>query len=138
MKLPFASVLEAGFKVLDRVLPDPQQKAAAQLELMKLQQAGEFKEIEADVQLALAQIDLNKQEATTDVFRGGWRPFVGWTCGGGLFYQIIFRPIFGWICANAFAWTAPPSLEMDTLLTLLFSMLGLGAMRTTERVKGKV
>ena len=47
-------LLDAGLKVLDRVLPDPAQKAAAQLELLKLQQSGEFRQLEADLQLALA------------------------------------------------------------------------------------
>ena len=44
-------LLDAGLKVLDRVLPDPAQKAAAQLELLKLQQTGEFKVLEADLPL---------------------------------------------------------------------------------------
>ena len=68
-------ILDAGLKILDKVLPDPQAKAAAQLELLKLQQAGEFKALEADLQLALAQTKINEIEAgSPDLFRGGWRP----------------------------------------------------------------
>ena len=131
-------IIEAGLKVLDRVLPDPQQKAAAQLELLKLQQAGEFKQLEIETQLAMGQIEINRAEATTpDLFRGGWRPFVGWTCGGGFFYQMIVRPILGWIAINVWGWSEPPALEMETLLTLLFGLLGLGGMRTVERLRGK-
>lgn len=131
-------LIEAGLRILDKVIPDPQAKQAAQLELLKLHQQGEFKQIDADLQLSLGQIEVNKEEAKSpDLFRGGWRPFVGWTCGGALFYQMLFRPIFGWVAKNAWAWELPPSLEMDTLLTLLFGLLGLGGMRTLERLKGK-
>jgi hypothetical protein len=49
----------------------------------------------------------------------------------------MFRPIVGWVMSNWLHWTAPPSLEMETLLTLLFGMLGLGAYRTYERVRLK-
>lgn len=131
-------ILEVFGKVIDRVVPDKAKAAEIQFETFKLLQSAEGKALEADVQLALGQLEVNKIEAAApDLFRGGWRPFIGWTCGGGLFYQIIVRPIFGWVATNAWGWTEPPSLEMDTLLTLLFSMLGLGAYRTYERVKGK-
>lgn len=124
-------------KIIDKLIPDPQAKAAAQLEAMKLAQAGEFKEIDAQLQRDLAQIQVNQTEAASpDFFRSGWRPFVGWTCGGGLFYQIMLRPLLGWAAQNLWQWMPPPSLEMDTLLTLLFGMLGLGAYRTAEKIKG--
>jgi hypothetical protein len=131
-------ILEAGLRIIDKVLPDPQAKAAAQLELIKLQQAGEFKALDAELRLALGQIEVNKADAASvSIFKGGWRPFVGWTCGGGLAYQIIVRPLLGWVCENAWQWSQPPSLEMDTLLTLLGGLLGLGGMRTVERLKGR-
>lgn len=124
-------------KILDKVIPDPQAKAQAQLEMLRLNQAGEFKELDSQLQRDLAQVEINKIEAGSDsFFKSGWRPAVGWTCAGGLAYQILIRPLIGWTCANLWGWTAPPSLEMDTLLTLLFSMLGLGAYRTAEKIKG--
>lgn len=130
---PLMGVLD---KVFDRVWPDPEKKAQAQLELIRLQQEGAFKELDASLQLALGQIDVNKVEAGSDsLFKSGWRPFVGWTCGGGLFYQVIASPIFGWVAANLWQWGAPPSLDMETLLTLLFGLLGLGAYRTYEKTK---
>lgn len=135
--MKFLDVLTIGSKILDRVLPDPQQKAAAQLELMKLQQAGEFQELDAQLQRDLAQIEVNRAEAaSSDLFRGGWRPAVGWICAFGLGYQMLLRPLLGWTAMNLWGWNEPPSLELDTLLTLLFGLLGLGAYRTVERIKG--
>ena len=130
-------LLDAGLKVLDRVLPDPAQKAAAQLELLKLQQAGEFRVLEADLQLALAQTEINKVEAAApDAFRGGWRPAAGWVCVAGLAYQFLFQPLAAW-SSGIQGWLAPPVLQLGDLYGLLFGMLGLGAYRSVERVKGK-
>lgn len=123
-------------KVFDRVFPDPQQKAQAQLELLKMQQAGEFKELDASVQLALGQMEVNKVEAAGEsLFKSGWRPAIGWVCAAGLLYQLLLRPLLGWAAQNYLKWSLPPSLEMDTLGTLLFGMLGLGAYRTVEKIK---
>lgn len=131
-------IFDIAGKVFDRLFPDPEQKAAAQLELIKLQQQGAFKELDASLQLAQGQLDINKVEAASDsLFKSGWRPFVGWTCGGGLFYQLMARPLLGWVAANLWQWSPPPSLEMETLMTLLFGLLGLGAYRTVEKLKAK-
>jgi hypothetical protein len=130
-------ILTIGSKILDRVIPDPNQKAAAQLEFFKAQQAGEFKEMDNDLQLALAQNETNKIEAASDsFFKSGWRPAAGWVCVSALFYQMVCRPLFGWAATNLWNWSAPPTLELDTLLTLLFGLLGLGAYRMTEKIKG--
>ena len=130
-------LIDAGLKVLDRVLPDPTQKAAAQLELLKLQQAGEFKALEADLQLALAQTEVNKVEAASpDLFKSGWRPGAGWICVLGLAYQFLAQPLAAWASAIN-GWPVPPVLQLGDLYGLLFGMLGLGAYRSVERVKGK-
>lgn len=130
-------VIEAGLKILDRVLPDPTQKLAAQLELLKLQQAGEFKALEADLQLALAQTEVNKVEAASpDLFKSGWRPAAGWVCVLGLLYQFLLQPLLAW-GSTMQGYPAPPVLQLGDLYGLLFGMLGLGAYRSVERVKGK-
>ena len=130
-------VIEAGLKILDRVLPDPTQKLAAQLELLKLQQAGEFKALEADLQLALAQTEVNKVEAASpDLFKSGWRPAAGWVCVLGLLYQFLLQPLLAW-GSTIQGYAAPPVLQLGDLYGLLFGMLGLGAYSSVERVKGK-
>ncbi len=118
-------------KLADRLWPDPAKKAEAQMEFLKMQQAGEFKQLDADLQLALAQTEVNKVEAAApDFFTRGWRPCIGWVCGIGLSYQFLLRPLLIGFLGRAF-----PELEMETLLTLLFGMLGLGTLRTVEKVK---
>jgi len=130
-------LLDAGLKILDKVIPDPQAKAQAQLELLKLQQAGEFKALEADLQLALAQTKINEVEAAApDPFKSNWRPAAGWVCVTGLFYQFLFQPLAAW-SGSIQGWPAPPVLDLGDLYALLFGMLGLGAYRSVERVKGK-
>lgn len=130
-------IIDGILKVIDKVIPDPQAKAQAQLEALRMQQQGEFKQIETDLALALGQLEVNKVEAAApDVFRGGWRPAVGWVCVIGLLYTYLGQPLLTW--ASGF-WNvpAPPSLELGDLLILLGGMLGLGGMRTMERLKGK-
>jgi hypothetical protein len=119
-------IIDAAFKVLDRVLPDAKQKAEAQLKLLEMQQAGEFKLLEADLQIALAQADINKTEAADpSVFKSGWRPAVGWVCVSGLAYTFIGQPLLSW-ASGVWQIPNPPPLDMGDLFTLLAGMLGLG------------
>jgi hypothetical protein len=133
----FLDFLPTIAKVIDKLIPDPQARAQAQLDLLKLQQAGEFKELDADLALKLEQIKVNAIEAQSpDFFRGGWRPFVGWVCGTGLAVQFLVAPVASWAAALLGHAVAFPSLDMGTLLTLLGGLLGLGTMRTAEKFKG--
>jgi hypothetical protein len=130
-------IIDGLFKLIDKVIPDPQAKANAQLEMLRMQQAGEFKQIETDLQLALGQIEVNKVEAAApDMFRGGWRPAVGWVCVIGLLYTYLGQPLLAW-ASGIWDVPAPPSLDLGDLLILLGGMLGLGGMRTVERLRGK-
>lgn len=124
--------------VLDKVLPDQKASADAKLKIMDLVQKGELAVLEADVQLALGQMKINEAEAGTDLFRGGWRPAVGWTCVAGLAYNFVIQPILPWI-VRLFGAEVPdmPTIDNDTLMMLLTGMLGLGGLRTFERIKGK-
>ena len=129
--------IDFGKGLIDRFFPDPVAKAAATLELARMESTGELAKLASATDLAKLQIQTNIEEAKNpNWFISGWRPAVGWTCAGGLFYQVIARPILGWIMQNLFGWTLPPQLEMDTLMTVLFGMLGLGAYRTVEKIKG--
>lgn len=133
------ALIPAVVSVIDKVLPDPQQAAEAKLRALELGQKGDLAQLDADVRLALGQMEINKAEATTDLFRGGWRPATGWCCVAGLSYQFILQPILPWVVSLFGADVPPlPAIDNETLLILLTGMLGLGGLRTVERVKGKV
>ena len=124
-------LVEPVSNVLDKVVEDKDQKArlAHEIATMAERHAQE---------LAKGQIDINKEEAKSrNIFIAGWRPFVGWTCGLALFWHFLGLPvtlfITGW-----FSLQHPPlpEFDMQSLMTVLLGMLGLGGMRTFEKFKG--
>lgn len=130
-------IIDGLFKIIDKVIPDPQAKLEAQREAIRMQQEGELKQMESELQLAMGQIDTNKIEAgASDLFRGGWRPAVGWTCVIGLFYVYLLQPLLTWVSGIASV-PAPPVLDLQQLLVLLGGLLGFGGMRMFERLQGK-
>ena len=95
----------------------------------------------AQMALALAvlngQTTMNQAEASNpSVFVAGWRPFVGWVCGGAFGIQYLIGPLATWGAALAGRSVAFPQLDLATLMPLLIGMLGLGAYRTFEKVQG--
>lgn len=108
--------------------------------------------LSADQAINQAQIQLNIIEAQSgSLFKSGWRPAVGWVCVSGLTYQFIVLPLFPWFANIAshllfaifpkviiFSSKVPtlPALDINTLMTLLFGMLGLAGARTFEKIKG--
>ena len=117
--------------LLDKFVEDKDQKAKLAHELATM----------ADThaqQLALAQVQVNLAEAqSSSVFKGGWRPFVGWVCGIALLYHFILTPciLFG-VALSGINIPQLPAFDMSSLLTVLMGMLGLGGLRTFEKTKG--
>lgn len=110
-------------------------------DLVKLQtlvHQMEIAALEADKAVIQGQIDLNKLDSQSGSgYRAGWRPAVGWVCVASLAYQFLFRPILPWVFSVAgFNAEALPVLEMGSLMTLLAGLLGLGSMRTFEKLRG--
>jgi len=137
MAFPILAVLPIIGDLISKVIPDPQKAAEAKIKLFELAQAGDLKELEANLQIALAQTEVNKAEAQSPGwFRGGWRPFVGWTCGGAFALNFVLLPLLNW-AATLFQLPVPPPLDLTEMLPVLLGMLGLGGMRSFERVKGK-
>jgi hypothetical protein len=129
-----------GGTLIDRLFPDPDKRAQAQIELLKLTHDQENRAAADQLARDLAQAKVNEVEAaSSDTFRGGWRPFVGWVCGAGFAVNYVVGPLLPWLAALAGHQAPPlPQLDTDTLMGLLAGMLGLGTLRTVERVKGKV
>jgi hypothetical protein len=88
-------------------------------------------------ELSLGQIEINKEEAkSSSLFKGGWRPFVGWVCGFALAYVAILEPIARFI-ASMFGYSGEfPEIDTSITMQVLLGMLGLGALRTREKEKG--
>ncbi len=133
---PVSAALDIGGKLIDRLIPDPVQKQAAALQLLQLQQSGELAQLASDTDLAKGQLAVNQTEAgNANSFVSGWRPSVGWVCCAGLAYSFVVRPIAGPL-AQKYLGAPMDALDMGTLGTLLFGMLGLGSMRTVEKING--
>ena len=83
-----------------------------------------------------AQIEVNKVEAgSSSLFVSGWRPFVGWTCGVALCYHFVLQPFLMFVLSSTGNPMELPIFDMTTLTTVLMGMLGLGGLRTYEKVK---
>lgn len=122
--------------ILDKVIPDPEARAKAQLDLLRLQQEGQFKELDAQLQVNLAQAEINKIEAASQSgYQAGWRPLAGYVSVAGLAYEFLLRPLLPWVM-NVCGADAPPLPSLDgVLFELVFGMLGLGTLRTADRWK---
>lgn len=135
--LMLGGIFDLAGKVFDKIFPNPAQANEAKLKLFEMQQKGELAVLEAETKLAMGQMDINKVEAASDsFFKSGWRPAVGWTCVFGLTYQFVFHPFAIFFLQLGEVKAELPTLDLNTLMTLLFGLLGLGAYRTVEKVKG--
>jgi phenylpyruvate tautomerase PptA (4-oxalocrotonate tautomerase family) len=117
--------------ILGKVVEDKDQKArlAHEIATMAERHAQE---------LARGQIEINKEEAKSrNIFIAGWRPFVGWTCGLALFWHFLGLPVTLFVTGWFNLQHPPlPEFDMQSLMTVLLGMLGLGGMRTFEKFKG--
>ena len=114
---PLTAGLELATSIVSRIWPD--------------KSVEEQQQLAAALTLVQGQMATNQEEAkSTNWFVAGWRPFIGWICGSGLLYQFLIYPIL-----IAFA-PHIVQLDMGTLLALLGGLLGLGAMRSYDKLKG--
>ena len=116
--------------LLDKFVEDKDQKAALAHEISTM--ADRHAQ-----ELALAQVEVNKAEAaSSSVWKGGWRPFVGWVCGAAFAYHFVLQPlaIFG-LAAYGMEVPPLPNFDMGQLMTVLMGMLGLGGLRSFEKYK---
>ena len=117
--------------ILDKVIEDKDQKAKLAHELATMADKLSHEQ-------QLAQIEVNKAEAASgSLFKGGWRPFIGWVCGVAFCYHFVVQPIIIFVVALVGV-NIPnlPEFQMNTLLTVLGGMLGIGSLRTYEKQKG--
>ncbi len=121
---PLTAISDLAGTVINKIWPDKSEQEKQQLI--------------AAVTLVQGQIEINKVEAANpSIFVSGWRPFIGWVCGSALLYTYLGYPIGIWICSIWFPAVHIPLLGNDGMLyELLFGMLGMGGLRTFEKLKG--
>ena len=116
-------------KFVDRI-PDGNARAEAKETLEK-------ENITAANSAMLAQVELNKAEAQhKSVFVAGWRPFIGWTCGAGIAWAMVLQPIAQWGVTMWGDGAELPTIDTGYLMELIMGMLGMGGLRTFEKMKG--
>jgi len=116
------TAVEGVANVVDRFVETDDERRA--WEAMKARMAQEPQ---------LAQIELNKVEAGhRSMFVAGWRPAAGWICAAGLALVFIINPIIQWKTG-----LEGPELPTDIMFELMLGMLGLGGLRTFEKLAGK-
>ena len=123
-------VMEVVGKAVDKLVPDIAGREKIKLEMMQEMQRMDFAAIEGQLKINFAEA----QHAS--IFVAGWRPFIGWTCGSAFAWQFVIQPFFTWGMLVVGKELPPvPVLDIGPLLTVLGGMLGLGALRTVEKVK---
>lgn len=127
---PLTAALNIGSQLIARMFPDPAQADAARLALLQLQASGD-----------LAQIGVNLEEAkSASLLTSGWRPMVGWVCVSACAWNWTLLPIVS-AAASAFGHPLPAAVapaDLGQMLPVLAGLLGLGGLRTVERLSGKV
>lgn len=116
------AVADLAKAVVDKIFPDKSDQERQQLA--------------ATLTIIQGQIDTNKQEAAnSNIFVAGWRPFIGWVCGSAFAIQYVVGPLGTWL-SNIITGHAIqfPVLDLGTMMPLLLGMLGLGGMRTVEKI----
>ena len=125
-----SAVLPSVMEVAGRFLPEDKEKRAAAERDIEAQLTMHLAKID------LAQLDINKTEAAhRSVFVSGWRPAIGWMCGGAMGLNFIVFPLASFVLAQTGHLVELPNLDMTQMMPVLMGMLGLGGLRTVEKLK---
>ena len=121
--------------LIDRLIPDKAEAERARLDM-------EAALVNAANQAAMAQVEVNKIEAAhPSIFVAGWRPAIGWVCAAsmGLYYipmAVMGTGLWVWACIEAGSLVPRPELGTGEIIGLVISLLGMGSLRTTEKLNG--
>tara|TARA_B000000557_G_scaffold230042_1_gene202549 strand:+ start:99 stop:494 length:396 start_codon:yes stop_codon:yes gene_type:complete len=117
--------------LLDKFIEDKDQKNKLAHEIATMAEKQMHEQV-------MGQLEVNKAEAQhRSIFVAGWRPFIGWTCGIALMAHFVLFPATDFVVAYMGYEIPPmPAFDMESLMTVLLGMLGLGGMRSFEKFKG--
>ena len=124
------SLIAPATKLLDKFIEDKDQKSALAHEVATMAENHAL-------EIAKGQMAINEVEAAnSNLMVSGWRPFIGWTCGLGMFGNFITIPFSNFVLALLELDIVIPLVPLETMMPVLMGMLGLGAMRTYEKKSG--
>jgi hypothetical protein len=125
------AMIKSGVDLIDKFVPDTDAKNRAK-------EAWQLRVLEIAAQEATQQSQTNTTEAAhASLFVSGWRPAVGWVCAASFAWVCVGQPLFSWTYVLATKQPAPViALPTEMLMTTLLGMLGLGTLRTLEKIKG--
>jgi len=126
MTFGIGDAVAAGLKVIDKFIPDPQEK-------IKAEQA-----LRADLQAwDKGQTDINIEEAKhSSIFVAGWRPAIGWTCAVAFTFIYVVGPLITWGSTLVGRPVPLPSFNVEALMSLTLALLGMAGLRSWEKSKG--
>ncbi len=128
---PLSSGIDLITAIVSRVWPDKTEQQKAQL-------AAAMAADENFTKLMTGQMEINAAEAAnSSLFVSGWRPAVGWVCAFAFAWQFVALPILLFLTAILGHPIPAPQFDFGTMSTVLMGMLGLGALRSYDKVKGK-
>jgi hypothetical protein len=116
----------------------PEKKADLALKAQELENQVTLLQMQSESAILAGQAEINKIEAASqDKFKSYWRPGVGWTCVLSLFLMFILRPIAQWVVTLCGSPVVLPSIDTETLMGILIPLLGIGGLRTVEKIQKK-
>ena len=125
-----ASLIGPVTGLLDKFVEDKDQRNALAHEIATMSERYANEQV-------IAQLEVNKTEAAhKSLFVAGWRPFIGWVCGFGMAGNFITIPFCNFVLALLEQSIIIPLIPLDQMMPVLMGMLGLGGLRTYEKVKG--
>jgi hypothetical protein len=135
---PLSAAFELGKSAIERIWPDPTEQARELTKLTELKQKGDLAQLNAHVQLMLAQISVNLESAKhPSIFVSGGRPFIIWVGGFSMAWSGLFHPLLVWVWAFAeMTGNPPPMIESGILGSVVTGLLGVAGMRSYDKTKG--
>ena len=117
------SVADLANTVIGKIWPDKSEQEKQQLA--------------AAVMVIQGQLEINKVEAgNTSVFVSGWRPAIGWVCGAACAWNWVGLPLAKFVLLAIGRPITMSPADLGEMLPILIGMLGLGGLRTAEKING--
>lgn len=120
---PLTAVADLANTAINKIWPDKTESEKAQLA--------------AAVLVVQGQLEINKVEAgNSSLFVSGWRPFIGWACGAACGWNWLGLPIAKFVSVALAHPIVMAPADLTEMLPVLMGLLGLGALRTVEKIQG--